>query len=519
MADPQEKRINQSIVQAQSELENIKKQAENLLRLVPSNIITEDIRRLASQADIQLPEAPRQITEGEVVLPTEDQVGKVQVEADVDASIRSIKTQAAAVQFGATAEERKTLEELMAEREKVGALRREQREKLSTLLTGKRMEEVFRKEFEERGGEEARKKIMELNPQIAALQADLDKLDIQEQRALEAAEKRLAPLASIEAEKMRIRREFRREKADVAVELAAKSALFQAWIGNLNAARSLAEEAAQNFASERLFQSQIISRIIDEDRDWFNSLDNEVKQFITTLRDRQEERARQETQRLNALLEQQIRAAADGIDLGWTTSQIKNAAKSQNEFIKLIGSAAKRITTKVVREELKAPSVFTIDQWADFVLNSGGDISILQTIDDREFVQDVIAEVERRKSLLTNPATTVEDFETKLNTAESTGTKVTLTPAEVVLAVMDDLQEVKNPKIILDNLRKIEPFVENFDEVMDNAEAFLESQNEAAVSAVTAPESVFAEKRKLIGKDIRIGEDILFDLFGDNIVK
>lgn len=129
-------------------------------------------------------------------------------------------------------------------------------------------------------------KTQEQSVKVAALNADIEKLNVAEQQNVDAARAQLAnvPTYIVDRQINQINREYASTKAYKAAELGGESALLQTYAGNLTEARNLASDAVNAYTYDVQQQRADYDSLYSVYGDWISSLDKEEQDILANAR-------------------------------------------------------------------------------------------------------------------------------------------------------------------------------------------------------------------------------------------
>jgi len=121
---------------------------------------------------------------------------------------------------------------------------------------------------------------------VAALQGEIDKINVLEQQEIDNARTQLAniPTYIVDRQVNDISRKYASQKAYKAAELSGEAALLQAYAGNLGEARNLANDAVEAYVYDITQERADFDNLFNLYGDWIDSLDKEQKDILTTAR-------------------------------------------------------------------------------------------------------------------------------------------------------------------------------------------------------------------------------------------
>lgn len=168
---------------------------------------------------------------------------------------------------------------------------------------------------------------------VAVLQGELDKVNVQEMKEIEAARAQLAsvPTYIIERQVNQIQRNFASQKAYVAVELASQAALLSVYSGDLAEAKNQVKIAVDNYLYEITQKRQDFDTLYDRYEGWISSLDKEQKDILDKAREDVKAEEEKEYKEKTQIMEWRIKYAGSGIKI---TDTLDEAAAKAAEWQK-----------------------------------------------------------------------------------------------------------------------------------------------------------------------------------------
>lgn len=143
------------------------------------------------------------------------------------------------------------------------------------------------------------KKTQEQSVKVAALQGEIDKINVLQLQEIDRARAQLAnvPTYIIDRQENQINREYASQKAYKAAELGGEAALLKAYSGNLTEARNLANDAVNAYTYDIQQKRADFDSLYNIYGDWIASLDKEQKSILDNARTeaiRQEDNAKKD---------------------------------------------------------------------------------------------------------------------------------------------------------------------------------------------------------------------------------
>jgi len=117
-------------------------------------------------------------------------------------------------------------------------------------------------------------------PKIDALNRQMIDLQTREQQSLMASEQRMAPMTFIRGEQALIQRQYAVEKASVAAQLGAETALAEMYKGNINMARTLIGDVVQALTYDYNQQVADWEMNFNLYQDYFSALDSSTQKSL-----------------------------------------------------------------------------------------------------------------------------------------------------------------------------------------------------------------------------------------------
>ena len=131
-------------------------------------------------------------------------------------------------------------------------------------------------------------KTQQQSVKVAQLKGDIDKLDIERLNELQLLEQRMigtgATMRFLTGEKGEMNRQYDIKKAYMAANLGAEATLLQAYSGNLDLARDMANDVVQAYTFDITQKRQDFDTLFNVYGDWINSLDTEQKDILNNAR-------------------------------------------------------------------------------------------------------------------------------------------------------------------------------------------------------------------------------------------
>ena len=236
----------------------------------------------------------------------------------------------------------KQIEELQKE---VTETRKTLLEKATEFFTGRpSLQEEMKKLYTEYGIPEYFEKLKTIEPEITDLNNKLAQLDITEQQQLLAIESRPGVgMDYISGAQNQIKRNIAIERAGLSAELGAKTAIAEMYQGNIDKARSLISDTVNAMTYDITQQRDDLNFFTSYYSDYVSSLDTKTQKLLDNLQEdlkTEEQNKREDYQtKLNYLTD----AAAKGIDLGLTTTDLKNMSLEEvaNLYAKKVAALPK----------------------------------------------------------------------------------------------------------------------------------------------------------------------------------
>lgn len=166
---------------------------------------------------------------------------------------------------------------------------------------------------------------------VAALQGEIDKINVQEQQEIDNARQQLAniPTYIVDRQVNEISRKYASQKAYKAAELSGEAALLQAYSGNLGEARNLANDAVEAYVYDITQEREDFDNLYNLYGDWIDSLDKESKDILYNARQEiidEEKNTRTEKMQV---MDWMIKYPEAGIKISDT---LENSAKKASEW-------------------------------------------------------------------------------------------------------------------------------------------------------------------------------------------
>jgi len=131
-------------------------------------------------------------------------------------------------------------------------------------------------------------KVQQQSVKVAKLQGEMDKLDIERLNELTRLEQQMigtgATMRFLRGEKGELNRQYDIKKAYMAAELGAEAALLQAYSGNLDLARSMANDVVQAYKFDAQQKREDFDILFNVYGSWIDSLDQEKKTILEKAR-------------------------------------------------------------------------------------------------------------------------------------------------------------------------------------------------------------------------------------------
>jgi len=253
------------------------------------------------------------------------------VPGETNDSLANIRTQAMTGFASATSQDEflKVQQELLKkQQEELGKATTEQKgwmAKFKETFTGREsvaglMEEQM-KEFEI---PQTFDKIKALIPEIGVLSqelANLQSLELQEVSNIQQNPQYSVQFASREA--TRVSREYAIKQAGVSAELGAKTALMEAYRGNIDTARNLVSDIvnAMNYDTDQKLAD--INTFMDNNQDFIDGLESSQKSLLSDIQNYWGDKAKTDAQDFRDKLNLIINAADKGVNLGIGVNDVK----------------------------------------------------------------------------------------------------------------------------------------------------------------------------------------------------
>ena len=254
----------------------------------------------------------------------------------------------------------KRIEALEKERETTKTEKKGWLEKLTTSPEDT-YEEKRTKLMEELGIPEETEQFKQQNIKVAALQGDLDKLELQQREEIDRAYDRPTAMPNIKAEISEINRDYDRKKAYKAVELSSQVAILQAYQGNLSLSYDSLDIAIKSWMwdyEENRKRWEIMYTFHADELDDLNTETRRTYDMAYNAAIRDEEQAKKDADYKKSLW---VDAANKGVYLNF--DEILDMSK--DEATKLY---AKKVAPVIATRE--ARKVKEAENWADFLSKS-----------------------------------------------------------------------------------------------------------------------------------------------------
>jgi predicted metal-dependent phosphoesterase TrpH len=253
------------------------------------------------------------------------------VPEDTTKALENIKTQAVSALATATSQEEfiKAQQELVKQQQEILKKIQEQQrgwiEKFKNIfIERKPTADIIKEQMEKYGVPETFEKIKALTPEITALNQELANLqarELQEISNIQTNPQFSVQYASREAR--RVSREYAIKQMGVSAELGAKTALMQAYQGNIATARNLISDVVEAMNYDTNQKLQDIRTFIDMNQDFIDSLEADQKNILNNIQNYWETKARQDRQDYQNQLNLIIDAANKGVNLGIGVEDVK----------------------------------------------------------------------------------------------------------------------------------------------------------------------------------------------------
>jgi len=142
------------------------------------------------------------------------------------------------------------------------------------------MEAIMKGLHEQYGIPEYYERLQSQIPKIDALNRQMIDLQTREQQSLMASEQRMAPMTFIRGEQALIQRQYAVEKASVAAQLGAETALAEMYKGNINMARTLIGDVVQALTYDYNQQVADWEMNFNLYQDYFSALDSSTQKAL-----------------------------------------------------------------------------------------------------------------------------------------------------------------------------------------------------------------------------------------------
>ena len=163
---------------------------------------------------------------------------------------------------------------------------------------------------------------------VAQLKGEIEKLEIQRQNELDVANKRLASMTSIQAEKNAINERYDSQRVKLVGDYNIEAAILAAKSNNLSEANKLVQYAVQAYTADITAEINRFNNLYSLASDWVSSLDAQEKSILDDAKAELERERDLETTRLNDVLNLKLQYPNAGINPTDTLEQaVIKAAK------------------------------------------------------------------------------------------------------------------------------------------------------------------------------------------------
>lgn len=277
-------------------------------------------------------------------------------------SLESLKTQATTALASATSQDEffKAQQELFKQQqEELSKQKEEQKgfiDKAKEFITGRdSLSETLKAEQEKLGIPVMWDSVKALIPEIGSLQAQLAQLQTAE--ATEVTNIQQNPQYSVQfasREAQRVSRDYAIKQSGISAELGAKTALMQAFQGNITAARNMVSDivSAMKYDTDQKFQD--IKFFVDNNQSFIDGLDKSQQAILTNIESYWETKSKNEGADYKSKLDMIIDAANKGVNLGIGIPDVKKM--SLEDVVRLYQS---KVSVSVAAENAKKEGLET----------------------------------------------------------------------------------------------------------------------------------------------------------------
>ncbi len=183
--------------------------------------------------------------------------------------------------------EQERLAKIETERVKSQAEQQAKLVKLEEITSGQTAQEYATAQGVTLGIPAVQSKIDAIIPEIDTLNKSLIDLETRKQDALAVAGNQLAdvPISIVTRQQQKISDDFDRQKATVSMELAAKTALMNAYQGRIDSAQTAIKDAVGYMQYDTNKQLTGITTFMSQNQDYINSLSNDEKDILNNIQD------------------------------------------------------------------------------------------------------------------------------------------------------------------------------------------------------------------------------------------